>query len=347
MNPYDNYHKDGERPGPAPAADPSPRPSRRPSPRSDFGGQGTRTFGEKQGCKGGDSIPIQGIPIPSAARPASARSSRLTRTQLEQIEAHLTARDHAVLQSLRRYRFLSSSQIGRLYVTDCRTVTSRTRQQNLLLKRLSGYGLIRALAQRVGGEGGGSSRKIWYLTEAGCRLLTLNDPGANPRQRFSEPSTALLRHTLACSECAVQMTCICRESEDLELMQVDSEPACWRCYRDAEGRLNYLKPDLFAITSCGEYEEHWFIEMDLGTEAPMDVVEKCDAYLRYYYTNIEQKETDLFPLVVWVAIDQKRKDLLQGYIEEHIQGHPKMFLVITPDELEKALREEIDSKELL
>jgi len=37
--------------------------------------------------------------------------------------------------------------------------------------------------------------------------------------------------------------------------------------------------------------------MDLGSEGPAQVVEKCNAYLRYYYTGIEQKATEMFPLV--------------------------------------------------
>lgn len=155
-----------------------------------------------------------------------------------------------------------------------------------------------------------------------------------------------LNHTLAVAECAIQMTCISRNSYDIDLEQVDSEPACWRCYRDADGHLCYLKPDLFVITNYDNYEDRWFIEMDLGTESPTDVVEKCDAYLRYFYTEIEQRETQMFPLVVWITTDEARKQRLKEYISEHVKGHPKMFLVITPDQIEKMLRQFIDAKEL-
>ena len=340
--PENKYHKGGEKQ----AATSVTGQSTRPSTRSGFESPETAGLCGESDFKGTDSIPISGIASPKAARDVHYKNTRLSRAQLEQIEAHLTARDHAVLQAIRKYRFLTSVQIGRLYVTGYNTTKSQTRQQNILTKRLSDYGLIRSLARRVGGEGGGSSQPVWHLTEAGYRLLTLNDPDAGPRKRFREPSALFLKHTLAVAECAIQMTCISRNSYDIDLEQVDSEPACWRCYRDADGHLCYLKPDLFVITNYDNYEDRWFIEMDLGTESPTDVVEKCDAYLRYFYTEIEQRETQMFPLVVWITTDEARKQRLREYISEHTKGHPKMFLVITPDQIEKMLRQFIDAKEL-
>ena len=73
---------------------------------------------------------------------------------------------------------------------------------------------------------------------------------------------------------------------------------------------------------------------------------KCHGYFRYYYTGLEQKATEMFPLVVWIVKDNQRKENLKTCIWENLQGHPKMFLVITPDELEKMLRQFIDAREL-
>ena len=82
--------------------------------------------------------------------------------------------------------------------------------------------------KRQGGFGGGSTLQVWHLTEAGLRLLSLNDPGVPPRKRFFEPSTMFLEHTLAIAEFAVQLTCLCRDSHDLTLEVLDAEPSCWR-----------------------------------------------------------------------------------------------------------------------
>ena len=342
-NPENRNHIGGEKASQTPLSEPSTRPST----RSRFESQQASVVGPVSESLGADSTPYQGLPTRLRAQHVHYKRTHLSRAQLERIEASLTARDHAALQSIRRYRFLTSSQIGRLYVTDSSSTKSHTRQQNLLTKKLSDCGLIQALERRVGGVGGGSSQPVWHLTEAGYRLLTLNDPDSGPRKRFREPSAMFLNHTLAVAECAVQLTCICRTSYDIDLEQVDCEPFCWRYYKDEDGRFTYLRPDLFAITNYDDYEDRWFIEIDLATESPMDVVEKCNAYLRYYYTDIEQKETDVFPLVVWITTDESRKQRLKEYISDQIKGHPKMFLVITPDELEKMLRQDIDRKELL
>ncbi len=321
-------------------------PSNRPSSRSQFGSEKEAVRCGSSVTKGDESIPLQGIPTHAEGTTSvNSKTTRITRGQLVEIEAKLSARDHAVLQAIRKYRFLTSSQIGRLYITNCSTKTSQTRQQNLLLQRLGEHGLIRPLERRIGGYGGGSTTQIWYLTEAGHRLLTLNDPGEHSRKRFSEPSAMFLEHTLAIAECAVQLTCLCRESEDLDLELVDTEPSCWRRYRDND-RICYLKPDLFAVTEYDGYEDRWFIEMDLGSESSGQIIEKCNMYLRYYYAGIEQRATEMFPLVVWIVKDKARKENLKNYIKNSLKGQPKMFLVITPDELEKMLRQFIDAKEL-
>ena len=335
-------HKSSENQPLTPVSD----PSRRPSGRSEFeGGKPSEPSGNDASL-GSDSIPFLGIAFqPERAQPVNSQAKKLSRTQLTEIEDRLSARDHAVLQTIRKYRFLTSTQVGRLFFADCATKTSRSRNQNLLLQRLGEYGLIRPLKRRVGGTGGGSSLQVWHLTEAGQRLLTLNDPDSMKRKRVVEPLPLFLEHTLAIAECAVQLTSLCRYSADLNLVAIDTEPTCWRRYND-DGRAVYLKPDLFTITTYQKYEDRWFIEMDLGSESPRQVVDKCDAYLRYFYTGIEQKETGMFPLVVWIVKDTARKERLKEYIRDSIKAQPKMFLIITPDELEKTLRGDMDTKEL-
>ena len=165
--------------------------SNRPSLRGEFEGGKTAKLSAGGASLGRSSIPLRGIPS-STAGAASQKIERLSRAQLVEVESQLSARDHAVLMAIRKYRFLTSDQIGRLYMTECSTKTSRTRNQNLLLQRLAGHGLIRPLERRVGGHGGGSTVKVWHLTEAGYRLLILNDPGEHPRKRMVEPSAAHL-----------------------------------------------------------------------------------------------------------------------------------------------------------
>lgn len=274
-----------------------------------------------------------------------SRTPRTTQSELTALLARMSARDMAVLDAISKYRFLTSEQIGRLFMADSTSKASQTRKRNLLLQRLSQDRLIAPLERRVGGFGGGSSVKVWHITEPGQRLLTLNMPGEHTRRRFQEPSAMFLNHTLAVAECAVQLITLTRESYDINLVQLDTEPSCWRKFEDRD-QVSVLKPDMFAITNYDDYEDRWFIEMDLGSESIPEIIEKCNVYLRYYYSGIEQRETKMFPLVVWIVKNHERKAAFDSEFRFQFRAQPKMFLVIEAGDLEKLLRMDIDMKQL-
>ena len=54
----------------------------------------------------------------------------------------------------------------------------------------------------------------------------------------------------------------------------------------------------------------------------------------------------MFPLVVWLVKDADRKEKMKSFLRENLKDQPKMFLVITPDELEKMIRQFIGTEEL-
>ena len=297
---------------------------------------------------GGDSLPIQGS-ASSAAAETPERKIRLSQTQLRDLSQRLSPRDKSILAALKKYRFLFTNQIQRLYFTESESKRTNSINANRALKKLREYGIIAPLKRRIGGFKAGSSSMIWHLTEGGYRLLAMENAEQHSRKRFEEPSTMFLEHTLAIAETAVQLSAICTASEDISLKTIDPEPSCWRPFKD-NGRQVFLKPDLYAatVTDYGydrKYEDSWFIEMDLGTEAPTQVVEKCQAYLRYYNTGIEQNAKGVFPVVVWLVKGEARKQKLRQYIRENLPPQPKMFLVITPDQLGKMVRNYIDPSE--
>ncbi len=321
-------------------------PSNRPSDRIGLDQAKEPNSRETEQPETHDSIPYTGIASqPPAEDPSNSKNRKITRQQLYRIEENMTGRDHEVLRALSKYRFLSSDQVGRLFVTDCSTKTSQTRNRNLLLKRLADYGLIRPLWRRVGGGKGGSEMQVWYLAPAGHRLLNLYQSGKAPRKAYSEPSPTFLKHTLSVAETAVQLITMCRDSEDLMLAHLETEPSCWRPFNN-DGKAVQLKPDLFVITTYEEYEDRWFVEMDLGTESQTQIIGKCNAYLNYYYTGIEQRKSEMFPMVLFIAHTARRKEKIRQSIRERIKGQPKMFLVITPDELEKTMRQYTDPGEI-
>lgn len=115
-------HKNAEKQALTPDADPSGRPSHRPSGRSEIERLQTPEPSGMNESLGSDSIPFLGIAFDSVRRrPVNSKAKNLSRIQLTEIEGNLTARDHAVLQTIRKYRFLTSTQVGNLFFTECTT----------------------------------------------------------------------------------------------------------------------------------------------------------------------------------------------------------------------------------
>lgn len=269
---------------------------------------------------------------------------RISQRRLEEIVPTLSGRDKDVLATVRRCRYITTGQIRRLHFTDAVNSVAGLRAASRCLRKLKSLGLIHALARRMGGVRAGSGALTWYLTEAGERLLRLGGGDAHPRKRFFEPSPHFLAHTLAAAECFTQLTEICAGS-GLSLVKAELEPECWRPYND-KGKITALRPDLFAVTVCGEYEDRWFIEIDLSSEAPVTVVEKCRRYLDYYRSGLEQKQHEVFPLAVFIVPDKARKESLTLHIRNEFAGLPKIFIVITPDEFEALIRQGVDGSAL-
>lgn len=276
------------------------------------------------------------IPITKTTPPGAAHR-RLSRQQLETILASLNERDTQVIASVQRFRYLLTSQLQRLHFTDAATPTAALRAASRSLKKLRELGLIDHLSRRIGGVRAGSGAMVWHLTHAGERLIYLHNHTLTPTKRFFEPSPYFLAHTLAVAEVAVQLTELCRNNHGMKLSVLQPEPECWRAYSEY-GSILVLKPDLFAVTLSDQYEDRWFFEVDLDTESPVKVVEKCEKYHRYYRSGLEQKASEVFPLTVWIVPTNSRKERLIAHICEAFVNQPRLFAVITKDELARLIQ---------
>ena len=277
--------------------------------------------------------PVTDTPVPGSA---GAENHRLSHKRLLELDTALGERDKEVLLAVQRHRYLMTGQVQRLIFTDAATPTAALRAASRCLKKLRELGLINALSRRIGGVRAGSGSLVWYLSHAGERLLRLHEHKPVPVRRFFEPSPYFLAHTLAVSEISIQLTELCRE-QGMELSSLQPEPECWRAYSEHGAYLS-LKPDLYAVTVSGEYEDRWFFEVDLDTESPAKVIEKCQRYHQYYRTGLEQKAAGVFPLTVWIVPDQGRKDRLAEAIRAAFDKQPRLFAVITGDELAHLVR---------
>ncbi|WP_067803940.1 replication-relaxation family protein [Actinomadura formosensis] len=240
----------------------------------------------------------------------------------------LSERDLAVLESLRTYRLLTTAHIRRLHFTHGHASLGAASGATMrVLTRLEEHGLIARLARRIGGVRAGSSGITWQLASTGERLLRRMH-GETKRRRYVEPSSAFVAHTLAVAELAIQLHEF-RDQGDIELVRLEAEPQCWRSFVSPHGTLEWLRPDLFAITASGEFEDHWFLEADRATEHPPEVVRKAKVYQRYAATGAHQARHGLFPAVAWVVPAPARQEALESALAADKAVQPGLFHVVT------------------
>jgi hypothetical protein len=159
----------------------------------------------------------------------------------------------------------------------------------------------------VGGVRAGSASFVYALGPVGGRLLD------GQGRRLVEPSAIFLTHTLAVAQAHVELVQAAHDRR-LELLTVDVEPRCWRRYVGSGGAREVLRPDLYVVTGSGDFEDCWFVEIDCGTESPLALRRKCRAYEAYWRSGREQDAHGTFPLVVWIAPDERRAQQLRRVI---------------------------------
>lgn len=269
--------------------------------------------------------------VPAVLHPAgSERHRRVSRRRLDILSRDLSPRERAVLDSLDRFRLLTTEQLQLLHFTDHATPTSAARVCRRVLRQLARDRVVEPLERRVGGFQAGSTSFVWRVGPVGDRLLRADDPA--PRSRRKEPSTRYLDHCLAIADCHCRLTLASRQGE-LELLRSDPEPSSWRRYQGLGGSREILKPDLFAVTATGDYEDHWFVEVDRGTESLPTLLRKCAQYETYRRTGREQVDGGVFPWVLWVMSRTERVDVLQAAIRAARDLDASLYRLTTPDGL--------------
>lgn len=286
-------------------------------------------------------------------QPRSRGASRIGRRQLQTIADGLDQIDRELLTLLRAHRYATTRQLAQMIERDNRYASARSalRQTSRRLNRHHQLGLVNHLERRIGGVRAGSSGYIWHLTEAGWRLaeqqpirmidtedasVALDDDAITAtqqrRHRHTEPSHAFLAHILAITEARV---IIQRAVQDTggDLALVRTEPACWRSWTTPGGGLAWLKPDLETITQTADgAEDHWLLEIDLGTENPARLITKCHDYQAHFNTGIHQTRFGYYPQVVWVMNEQRRAEWLRQHIADDPRLTTALFKVIGSEE---------------
>ncbi|MFL6164300.1 MAG: replication-relaxation family protein [Jatrophihabitantaceae bacterium] len=255
---------------------------------------------------------------------------------LDELVRRLSARDWAVLDLVGSHRFLTTHQLHAFAFAHLHTTReSAARICRRVLLRLEGWGLLQRPIRRIGGLQAGSASSIWMLTTTGVRLRNLR-AGLGAVGRIREPGEGFIRHYLAIADTHLALLEAAR-AKRLELLQVEIEPAAWRNYSDPTGSPAVLKPDLYAVTAAGEFEDHWFIEVDRATESIPTLIKQCRQYEAYRRIGAEQADSGLFPLVLWVVPDEPRAAKLRQALGSARELDPQLFRVTTPDQIIAAL----------
>lgn len=266
-------------------------------------------------------------------------SARIGRRQLEKIQGNLTERDLEILRSVAAHHFLTTSQICRLCFAETTSPTAALRSANRALARLCEQRTLFPLDRRIGGVRAGSGSYVWGVGTAGARILErMNASEEDPRRfREYEPSTVFLEHTLAVAEVSVRLQEAARRGE-LAIIGIEYEPASWRAYVGSGGGTLRVKPDLALVTATKEFEDHWFLEIDLATEPPSRIIRTCLSYEAYRRSGEEQRRRGIFPAVVWIVPSLKRKEVIESRLGTTGGIDAGLFTVVTLDELEPLLR---------
>ncbi len=259
---------------------------------------------------------------------------RLPRTgagasRLVVLRTELSVRDEEILTFLNQHRYATTTHLRDVFFADHATLTAGTRACIRVLHRLMHNRLIARLERRVGGAARGSAATIWYLDAAGERLTR---PEGVRRRRFASVSTPFLAHTLAVTDTHVALTQHARTGA-FQVERVDLEPDTWRSFVTRPGMAGILKPDLYVHLATPDYDDHWYLEIDLGTESIPVLLAKCRTYAAYKATGRAQAEHGVFPRVLWILPTAARTARLRAAIHATADLDGRLFACTTSDGL--------------
>lgn len=267
---------------------------------------------------------------------ASIRSSSNAPTvvgaiALDRLRSLLTQRELEILRSVDRFRYLTALQIEALHFRGHATIETAARIRRRVLERLTAAKLLVKLDRQIGGVRAGSSSFVYQVAPLGYRVV---HDHATMSGRVSEPSTTFLDHTLAVAQTAIDLTLAAQRMSDrsVDVLSIETEPSCWRSFQKGLGGRETLKPDLFVALGLGEFEDRWFLEIDLGTESSTAVTKKCRTYLDYQRTGREQASHDVFPKVMWIVRGERRQRLLATAVSKNRDlKAAEIFTIVTSD----------------
>jgi Replication-relaxation len=226
--------------------------------------------------------------------------------------------------------------VRRFWLTSDRDTTA-ARTGRRTLKRLADWRILDPLPIRaVGGLHGGSDTLVYGVGVAGVKLLARR---GLVQKRLGTPGERHIRHTLACTELVVGTHEADREGR-LELIDVQTEPTCWRGFLGIGAVRVVLKPDLFVRVGAGSVsEDRWLIEVDLATEASGTIRAKALRHLAY----LRSASEPVHPRVLWAVPDARRAEQIAEVLTRLPKEAKRLFSICLLDEVVSFLAAEARS----
>jgi len=278
-------------------------------------------------------------PVSTAKGSALPQTQYLTAARLQGLAESLSDQDRELLRFVHDSRFATGHQLVRRFWQTSDQASATARNARRALKRLVDQRVLTTLPRRIGGIRTGSQGLVYGTGRAGVRLLAVRGVAGS---RVEVPGTLHLTHTLATTELAVRLAGAERAG-DLEVIEVQQEPACWREFRGFGGGRRILKPDLFIRLGAGALEDRWTIEVDLGSESGRTLARKAAIYRQHYQSGREQHDHGVYPRVLWTAPDAQRAEQIQSVLEAQPVEVRRLCSVCTFDEACAFLAQEAEA----
>jgi len=253
-----------------------------------------------------------------------AKRRYVTKAMVEALRGKLNTRQWSSLRDIGRLGVATGRQLERLHYDHS---DSGRRLARLELSQLVDWQVLQRLTRRIGGVRSGSKGYVYALGLAGQRLLWPN------RARYRQPWTPrprYLRHALNVSDLYVRL----REAETEQPIQLsiyDAEPRCWRSFAGPGGAPTTLKPDAYVELNVGDFEDRYFIEVDLASGDGPRILAKAKTFVRYWQSGKEQEESQVFPIVLWVTTTEERRSFIVDVLTKLAPDQWQVFAVTTID----------------
>jgi len=260
--------------------------------------------------------------------PPLPHDRRLGATRVMALAETLTDREWSILTTINRLRLATGLQLERLHFAEL-TGKSRSVVRWRVLKRLVDAQALMPLARRVGGSLRGSAQLTYALDVAGERLLRLRRNLSQTTERIRRPGPIgdrFVAHTLATSELYVQLV-ERSQAESFALDAFQAEPAAWW----PNGAGGWMKPDAYLSISADEFTDHWWIEVDLATEAVPTLRGKFLAYIDFVALG-QLGPGDVVPRVLVTVPTLTRRDVIASVVAKLPAPADELFAVVLHDE---------------